>query len=63
MPKFEAGDKVRQVLPPPIVGVVGKFAFDEKSGNISYRVDFADDKGAQVHQRFFRENELEKVVS
>jgi hypothetical protein len=62
MPKFNAGDKVRQVMPKPIVGVIGKFAFDEKSGNISYRVDFVDEQGKQVHQRFFRENELEAAA-
>lgn len=58
MLKFKNGDKVRQVMPAPIEGVVSKFLFDEQTGNVSYVVDSIDAEG-NAQQRVFQASDLE----
>lgn len=57
--KFKNGDKVRQVVPAPIEGIVVRFSFDEASGDIGYVVRTTDESGD--HERVFSAEQIEPL--
>lgn len=60
--KYKVGDRVRQILPAPLTGVVEKFEFDASKGDIRViiKVDQAEDA---EHERLhgFTEEEVELI--
>lgn len=58
--KFQKGDKVIQIPPVLVTGEVGDFELDREKGEVSVRVDWTDEDG-NIHQRFFKENEIQAV--
>ena len=55
---FKKGEKVTQVQPKAIAGVVEGFAVDQETGELNVRVAYADEQEDQ-HVRYFKEHELQ----
>lgn len=58
--KFTKGDKVSQVQPVPITGVVDGFSLDQETGAVHVKVKFKDAEG-NTHIRDFLHDDLEAV--
>ena len=57
MSNFKNGDKVTQVLPNPVTGVVSGFALDQQTGLVQAKVTWTDASG-NVNERHFDQSEL-----
>lgn len=63
MSQIKKGDVVRQILPPPVVGVVTEYHICQSSGTVSVTVESdndADGDGVK-DSRVFRLDQVEKV--
>lgn len=58
MAKFKKGDKVRQIMPPPVTGTIDFFNVDQETGELQIRITRKDAEGNK-HRTYFKENELE----
>jgi len=58
---FIKDQKVVQILPTPIVGVVAGFALDQDTGEVIVLVNSTDDDGT-VHSRYFKQTEVEAAA-
>ena len=62
---FKPGDRVQQVLPPPIKGVILGYALDQTNGRVSYHVGWktpgAADGEDQIHTHYFDDDQIEAV--
>lgn len=54
---FINGQKVTQILPEPIIGVVSGFALDQENGEVIVLVVSTNADGT-VHSRYFRQEEI-----
>lgn len=57
---FTKDQKVSQILPAPITGVVAGFALDQDTGEVIVLVSSTDADDV-VHSRYFKQTELEAV--
>jgi len=60
--KFQKNEKVRQIMPAPIEGVVSRFHFSQQTGEIQYEVSWKDANGVE-HARAFNEDQIEVVTA
>jgi hypothetical protein len=58
--KFKKDEQVRQIMPAPIVGAVGRFHFSPETGEMQYEVSWKDAEGVE-HRRVFNEDQIEAV--
>ena len=58
MAKFKRGERVRQIMAPPIVGVVTDFAVDRESGEVQIQVDWLNEAG-HTESTFFTTDQIE----
>lgn len=55
---FIKNQKVVQILPAPITGVVSGFALDQDTGEVIVLVNSTDADGT-IHSRYFKQTEVE----
>ena len=55
---FIKGQKVTQILPDAITGVVDSFAVDQETGELQILVNWQDVDGGDDHHRYFKQSEL-----
>lgn len=59
---FKSGDRVRQILPAPIVGVVSNITMDPNTGDRLFLVESPDEDGDGIAEsRYFREDQIESA--
>ena len=59
--KFVVGQKVRQIMPAPIEGVIKEFTFDKTTAVVSVVIGVTGADGVE-HERVFLESNLEGVA-
>jgi len=57
---FTKDQKVSQILPAPITGVIAGFSLDQYTGEVIALVNSTDADGV-VHSRYFKQTEIEAV--
>lgn len=60
--RFKRGDKIRQIMPPPIRGRVDDFAVDRATGDVMIHISYETTEPGGVavtHSRYFSEDQLE----
>jgi hypothetical protein len=62
MAAFKKGDAVRQIVPAPIEGVVTGFHVDQETGDMQFRVEWANAEG-EACGRYFTAAQLQAVAA